>query len=152
MIRFDLVNLCNFTKVQFKRRVKEVVSDLNRKKLIERVKSAHYKKINLIRFENDNHEKKPYFSNLSVADGRLKFKIVSCMTPKVKMNFRSNKAFSKSLWKCENCTSEKDIGFRDSQSHLILCPAFAKFREGKDLAKDKDLVDFFKAVIEQRSG
>ena len=68
------------------------------------------------------------------------------------MNFRSNKAFSKSLWKCENCTSEKDIGFRDSQSHLILCPAFAKFREGKDLAKDKDLVDFFKAVIEQRSG
>ena len=44
LIRFDLVNLCNFTKVQFKRRVKEVVSDLNREKLIERVKSAHHKK------------------------------------------------------------------------------------------------------------
>ena len=82
----------------------------------------------------------------------MKFKMVSSMTPKVKMNFQSDKAFSKILWKCENCSSESEIGVRDSQSHVVLCPAFASLREGKDMSKDKDLVDYFRAVIQQRTG
>ena len=61
------------------------------------------------------------------------------MTPTVKMNFQSDKQFS-----CENCasTSFSDIGVRDTQTHILLCPGLTNLREGLDLSKDKDLVDY----------
>ena len=152
LIRFDQDDLSNFPKDQFKRKVSKIIRELNKEKLVDRVKITQYKKIDLVKFENDNHLKKLYLSNLSVADGRLKLRIVSSMTPKVKMNFQSDKAFSKILLKCENCSSESEIGVRDTQNHVILCPAFARLREGKTVSKDKDLVDYFTAVIQQRIG
>ena len=75
------------------------------------------------------------------------------MTPTVKMNFQLDKQFSRNLWTCENCasTSFSDIGVRDTQTHILLCPGLTNLREGLDLSKDKDLVDYFQAVIKLRS-
>ena len=38
----------------------------------------------------------------------------------------------------------------DTQSHVKVCIAYENLREGKDLDKDKDLVDYFAAVLRQR--
>ena len=73
------------------------------------------------------------------------------MTPTVKMNFQSDKQFSRNLWACDNCAINRDIGVRDSQTHILICPGLENLREGLDLSEDKDLVDYFQAVIKQRS-
>ena len=67
------------------------------------------------------------------------------MTPSIKMNFKSDKAFSHNLWACEGCN-----GYVDTQSHVKVCIAYKNLREGKNLDKDKDLVDYFAAVLRQR--
>ena len=38
----------------------------------------------------------------------------------------------------------------DSQSHVLLCPAFSDLRENMDIEDDRDLVEFFKGVVERR--
>ena len=38
----------------------------------------------------------------------------------------------------------------DSQSHVLLCPAFSDLRENMDLEDDRELVEFFKSVVERR--
>ena len=152
LARFGLDNLCHLSKFQFKSRVKAKIRELNKNKLVEKVR-AQYKKIDLEKFANDDHKLKPYFKSLSVIEARLRFKIASSMTPTVKMNFQSDKQFSRNLWTCENCasTSCSDIGVRDTQTHILLCPGLTNLREGFDLSKDKDLVDYFQAVIKLRS-
>ena len=72
------------------------------------------------------------------------------MTPSIKMNFQSDKAFSSSLWACEGCRDIQGHGYVDTQSHVKVCIAYENLREGKDLDKDKDLVDYFAAVLRQR--
>ena len=72
------------------------------------------------------------------------------MTPTVKMNFQSEIKFSKNLWVCEACKPLNGFGFRDTQEHVMVCSAYTKFREGRNLQKDKDLVDYFACVLEQR--
>ena len=100
--------------------------------------------------ETNDFKLKSYFRNLSISDARLKFKLVSKMTPTVEMNFMSDKRFSINLWKCEGCIPMSGIGTRDTQEHIIVCPGYQKYREGKDLSKDSDLVSYFKCVIQHR--
>ena len=68
LVRFGLENLTNFSKSQFKRKVKAKIRELNKIKLIEKVESAQYKKIDLNKFRNDDHNLKSYFKDLSVTD------------------------------------------------------------------------------------
>ena len=150
LVRFGLENLTNFSKSQFKRKVKAEIRELNKIKLIEKVESAQYKKIDLNKFRNDDHNLKSYFKDLSVTDSRLRCKII--MTPRIKMNFQSDRIFTRNMWVCENCSSDSEFGVRDTQNHVLLfCPGLAHLREGKNLSEDRDLVDFFKAVIQLRS-
>ena len=103
------------------------------------VKDKKYKKIDI-----DNFEQKPYISNLSICDARLRFKIASQMVHSVKMNFQSDKAFKDDLWKCIAC------GRADSQQHLLYCVGYEIYRKDKDLSKDKDLVTYFRNIIQDR--
>ena len=101
-------------------------------------------------FESDRFELKPYITNLNVSDARLKFKIVSQMVPTIKMNFQSDQGYAQKLWACDNCLSSKGIGSRDSQNHVLICPAYESFRLSRNLECDRDLVDYFKLVLEMR--
>ena len=68
------------------------------------------------------------------------------------MNFQSDRIFTRNMWVWENCSSDSEFGVRDTQNHVLLfCPGLAHLREGKNLSEDRDLVDFFKAVIQLRS-
>ena len=66
------------------------------------------------------------------------------MVQTVKMNFQSDRAFKEDLWKCTAC------GKADSQKHLFSCKGYENFRKDMDLSKDKDLVTYFRSIIQER--
>ena len=109
------------------------------------IKEKSYKKISIQEILNDNFERKPYMSNLSSGDTKMRFKISSQMVLKVKMNFQSDRKFMSELWECQGC------GKRDTQCHLMYCKEYETLRQGKDLSNDKDLVGYFKSIIQKRS-
>ena len=48
-------------------------------------------------------------------------------------------------------TGDNNVGVRDTQQHILICKVYAKFRKGKDLSDDKNLVGFFTDVLKHRS-
>ena len=130
--------------MQFKRIVKAKIKLLNKERLIEMVKGKRYKKLDINNLELDNFNRKPYLSKLTIIDARLRFRIASQMVQTVKMNFQSDRAFKEDLWKCTAC------GKADSQKHLFSCKGYENFRKDKDLSKDKDLVTYFRSIIQER--
>ena len=67
----------------------------------------------------ENFEEQKYMKDMSMNDARTLFGIRS-KTTQVKMNQRSDKENSRSLWKCSEC------GNVDSQSHILWCPFHSK--------------------------
>ena len=72
------------------------------------------------------------------------------MTPTIRMNFQSDKQFAIKLWACQSCFDKGGVGVRDTQHHVLICPAYEKLRQGKNLHSDKELVDYFSSVIKTR--
>ena len=77
------------------------------------------------------------------------------MTPTVRMNFPSDTDFARKLWTCPGCSDEKAEyatveGMRDTQAHILSCPRYEDLREDKDLSSDKDLVGYFRLVMNRR--
>ena len=85
-----------------------------------------------------------------MADARLKFKLRSCMTPTVKMNFKSDAKFAAQLWKCDGYAKLSHSGNIDSQPHILWCEGYADLRYEKDLDYDQHLVEHFRSVISRR--
>ena len=89
----------------------------------------------------DYLEMKPYLSQMNLRQSM--FRARSSML-QVKMNQKSNPAFSAKSWKCDDCLSV------DFQSHILWCPAYASLREGKNLYDDMDLVTYYQEVMHIR--
>ena len=144
LAKFGLSDLKQFSKSQFKKVVTEKIKFLNKEKLIQLIRDKRYKKINIGKIELDNFEQKPYLNNLTLYDARLRFRIESQMVESVKMNFQSDRAFKAELWKCTAC------GKSDSQQHLLYCEGYKVYRKDRDLSQDKDLVAYFRNIIQDR--
>ena len=71
--------------------------------------------------------------------------------PNIKINFQLDIGFTNKSWACEDCLDSKGIGKRDSQNHVLICPAYEDFRQDKNLDCDSDLVDYYKLVLNRRS-
>ena len=67
------------------------------------------------------------------------------------MNFQSDQLFAKDLWACVGCKKDSILGKRDTQEHVLICPAYEQLRVDKDLSKDKDLVTYFRSVLQLRA-
>ena len=131
--------------------VKSKIKELNKNKILEEAKRKNYKKIEFSKLASDNFELKDYLMNFSIDDARLNFKIKSFMTPGIKMNFQSDKVFAKELWVCDGCRKDSKLGKRDTQEHVLICPAYESFRLDKDLDKELDLVRFYRSVLHKRA-
>ena len=66
------------------------------------------------------------------------------------MNLQSDKAFSSSPWACEGCKDIQGNGYVNTEIQVKSCITYKNLKEGKDLDKDKDLVDYFVEVLRQR--
>ena len=150
LAKFELFDLKQFSKFQFKKIVKQKIKMLNKSKLLEIARSKQYKKVNFNDLSENDFNLKQYFKSMSIADSRLRFKVESQMVPLVKMNFQSDKQYTKELWVCDNCLIPGEIGIMDTQQHILGCSEFESLRQGRDLSKDADLVAYFKDVLHAR--
>ena len=143
LVRFGIYDLSKFTSLQWKNLVKKKILEKNRDDLLTNVKK-NYKKINYNEMNNEQFELKPYLKELDMSSARDNFRLRSKMTRTVKFNFPSDRKYQAELWSCWHCSSI------DSQTHIMVCHAYQEFREGKDLGKDQDLVNYFRQVLKLR--
>ena len=82
-------------KMQFKRKVKEAVKNLNRRELIDEMG-----KLDFFKFENEEFEMKKYFSDDSINDTRTEFATDTQMLRSVMTAYSSAPMFAADLWSC----------------------------------------------------
>ena len=93
---------------------------------------------------DESFEMRNYMKELTVSEARTMFKHRCHMTQCVKMNFKNDKQFARTLWKCNHCQK------MDSESHLLWCDAYKELRQNKNLSNDKDLCKYLQDILRLR--
>ena len=107
-----------------------------------------YSKLNDIK--DESYGMKTYVEEMNIPDARMMMRVRGRMV-KCKMNFSCDRANMASSWRCHSCMAGAARGGAvETQSHILFCPAYAALREGKSLSSDKDVVDYFRKVMEIR--
>ena len=152
LVLWGITDITDFTSTEWKKNIRDKIDILNNDDIVEQTKS--YKKISHAEFANQKCKRQEYISTLNIAEARLRFKINAKMTPTVQMNFQSDPQFASQFWTCSGCAvgnmAKEVVGCRDTQQHVLICPGYAEFREGKNLDVDKDLVQYFAKVLKLR--
>ena len=143
LVKYNLPEWENFTKLQWKKMVDTALKEYNKRTLLDKIKK--YKKLEFEKLSKEDHEKKKYLASLNIADARLKFALRTCMTKTIQANYKGDPEFRANNWKCQECQ------VLDTQDHVVRCPVYLNLRTGKDLENDKDLVEYFRKVINIRS-
>ena len=138
--KYNLPDVINHTKYQRKKIIEKSLKEHNRINLLTKIKK--YKKLDYEKLLKEEYGAKDYLSVLNIADARLKFALRTCMTRSVQANFKNDPAYKSNDWKCQ---------VLDTQEHIVRCPVYSSIRSGKDLSKDKDIVEYFRKVIDIRS-
>ena len=143
LAKLKINDVTTFSPGQWKSLINKKIEEKNSEDLLNIMKQD-YKKIDHKIMRQEKFEIKPYIQNLHLSEARDKFRIRSFMTRTVKSNFSSDKRYMSELWSCWHCPNI------DSQAHIRVCPAYQKLREKKDLDNDRDLVNYFREVIQMR--
>ena len=141
--KYNLPEVKQCSKLQWKKEVINKVKEMNENSLIEIVETK-YKKLDHKEMKKETCKTKEYMKSLNLPDARLKFSLRARMTRTVQMNYKGDPKFKKNNWKCHDCC------IVDTQEHILRCPSYQSLRTGKNLRKDKDLVDYFRKVIKIR--
>ena len=162
---FGLTDIRSLSKYKFKREVKLQIFKKNKNELISI--SQNYKKINQDEFKNLSFEMQSYFKDLSVQQSRLQFKINSKMTPRVASLFTRDPKYIAIDHLCVGCSVTKTGAgpiadppggsperrgerFRDSESHIVRCLAYADLRQNLDLNIQTHMLTYIQRVIDRR--
>ena len=143
LIENGIYNIEQYTKIQWKKVVKQIIFKLNKDELV--LMSKNYKKIDFDS-EIDSSTRHLYLSSFHVHDARLLFKIRSKMVPTIQMNFPRDKNYAANLWSCSGCNTH-----RDTQTHVLSCESYRHLREGLNLDDDRDRVSFFRSLLSLRN-
>ena len=143
MVKYNLPDVRNHTKLQWNKIVEKTINLHNKNILLMKIKN--YKKLDHLALEKEEFKTKLYLTTLNLADARLKFALRTKMARTVQTNFKGDPSYKSNEWKCNVCQ------VLDTQEHIMWCPAYSSLRNGKDLKKDKDLVDYFRKVISIRN-
>ena len=143
VIKYNLPNVNLYSKAQWKKIVDESLNEYNKNIIIMKMKQ--YKKLDQINHETEEYTTKTYMKKFNLADARLKFALRTRMTRTVQTNFKGNPNYKSNDWKCQDCN------VLDTQEHIVRCPLYKSLRTDKDLSSDKDLIDYFRKVIDLRN-
>ena len=77
---------------------------------------------------------------------RMAFKVRCMMVPEIPNNFKDKYKKKENGLICSYC----DEGQVMSQSHCLVCPAWAEQREGLDLTSIVDMASFFRKLLAER--
>ena len=122
----------------FKHHYSDMIAVINTKSKLEAIK------------ENDFTQVQEYFNEKSVSDSRMAFKVRSLMIPEIPGNFKNRYKVKGTISEgltCEYCQEGEIM----TQSHCMSCSAWSELREGLDLTNIKDLVIFFRKMMEERA-
>ena len=61
-------------------------------------------------------------------------------------NYMHSRKYEATGWRCQACVSQ----VREDQDHLGLCQGYSDLRQGLDLDRDDDMVEFFRLVMDRR--
>ena len=61
-------------------------------------------------------------------------------------NYSHHSRYLATGWLCQACR----LQVREDQDHLTSCAGYEDLREGKDFGDDKELVEFYQAVMKRR--
>ena len=153
LIEMGIVNLRDFSKWQMKNKVKKFIFRKNCSELLER--SQKYKKLDYHKLSNETFERKHYFSNLSLENARMSFRVASKLVPTIRSNYPSKYRRQGIPLTCPTCsdpssstTSSTASPPLHSQSHLLTdCVGVSDLRAECDENDDKSLAVFFKKVV-----
>ena len=152
LTKAGIQNVESYSKPQWKALVKRFCKKLNEDDLLVQIKQ--YKKLDFNELKAEKCEMKKYMTDLNLFNARLRFKIRAQMTPTIQMNFKNDPVFKANLWVCLGCDMRGKDKLapvsQDSQTHVLSCAGYADLRKDKDLSDDKDLVEYFSAVIARR--
>ena len=151
LCNLNLSNIQEYSKEQWKRVVKNEILSKNKEYMVKESKT--FKKIAYK--DEDEFLRQSYLADMTVMDARLMFKIKTNMVPTVQMNFVSDERFKQNFWTCSGCLHHSLPsllhGQRDTQQHILSCTGYANLRVGRNLDCEKDLVDYFRDVLQLRS-
>ena len=122
--------------------MKKAIDKANKNEI--RVSSKSYKKMKDKIRDDEQFGCKDYLTNLPLSHARTLFQHKYSMTENVKMNYKGDSSYAKSLWKCQEC------GNQDSEIHLLWCSGYAELRKDLDLESDKDLCSYLQKIIRLR--
>ena len=151
LAKYEIYNLKQFSKLQFKHFVRKKISELNKDKLLVTARKKQYKKVKFDELETNDFKLKEYLRIFNIDDAKLRFRLKSQMVPGVKMNFQSDSKYTLDLWTCDSCRLPGQIGYRDTQQHIFHCSAYGRLRQGRNFEVDADLIDYFKQVLDLRA-
>ena len=92
----------------------------------------------------EDFQTKDYLKNTKMEEARTNFKMRTEML-NFKFNYKSNPINSTNLWMCDSCQTSIE-----TQSHILWCPSYSELREGKDISKDSDVIEYFQKVLKIR--
>ena len=129
-----------FSKQMWKNKVKSQIRSHVEAKTKEEIEKMT--KLENIDTERETLGAKPYLEELDLNQARTKFKLRSRML-EVKNNFRGGRTTQSLV--CEAC----DLSI-ETQDHILFCQAYSDLREGIDLHRDLDLVNYVRQVLVRR--
>ena len=139
--KYGLPNIINeeiqLSRIQWKNIVRNKVKKYSEDRLTSQF--SEYSKLRGGPLVGGGLEVKQYIKELKMHEARTMFLIRTQMMP-VKLNMKNNPRFDAEKWKCDVCK------MLDSQSHILWCQFFAPLIEGKDVANDRDLVEYFQKL------
>ena len=129
-------------KNRWKILVKKAIAKANEEDIRQAAQSS--KKMRISMNDDEKFECKEYLSSLPICHARILFQHKYSMTENVKMNYKGDPSFARTLWKCQKC------GNQDTESHLLWCSGYSEKRENLDLDSDKDLCKYLQKIIQER--
>ena len=99
------------------------------------------------RKDEEFHEVQEYFHEKSVEKGRMAFKVRSHMVQDIPGNFKEKFRKKGDGLNCKYCDESEVM----TQSHCLVCPAWAELRVGLSMDNIGDLVIFFQKLLAERT-
>ena len=143
-LRLEDIRSKKMSKLQWKKAVNSAILEKNCTDLLGII-AKNYKKLDYRKLSEEKFEMKEYIKTNKIQDSRTLFQAKSKMMRSVKMNYKNHPEYLKTNWSCSGCS------LVDSQEHLLWCDSYAHLREGLDLAKDDDLVRYYRNFLRIRA-
>ena len=140
---YEIVDVKKFTKLGWKNFISDKIIQKNRFSLLEMAKSL--KKVDYLNVSVDEFKIKDYFLELRLDLARMKYREVSKCVKTCRSHAPSDPDSMRALYQCFHCNSQDTLG------HWWVCESYKHLTINKSKDSDKDICEFYQAVIQLRS-